>query len=172
MIRNSLFFVIAGGLLASCASTEIHHSPAIWKSIAVERFKGTPDYDMFRVNHPTGYLRADGDFNGDDKPDRAEFLENTRTGKIHLVAFVSTDTPLHDEYVLKELDFNHLTVMYVSIDKPGQHRTVCSKRYNFKACNVSHITLRFDAIAYGKFESWSEYHYFNFGKFYDLWESD
>lgn len=171
LIRNSLIALAAGSVLISCAGTDIRHSPSLWKPFDVERFAGTADYDMFRKDHPTGYLRADGDFNGDGKPDYAEYLENQRTGDIRLVAFVSTKTGELVQHVLDELDFNDVARMGISTHKPGQRRTVC-KRYDMAECNVDTITLRYDSLSNYVFESSSSYFYFHSGKFYRLWESD
>lgn len=157
--------------MASCASTEVDYSTQIWQPIALERLEDTIDYKLFRVKHPTGYLRADGDFNGDGKPDHAEYLENRRTGDIRLVAFVSTKSGEPAQHVLDELDFGGVARMGLSTSKPGQRRTVC-KRYDWPDCNVDTITLRYDSIDYFRFESASSYFYYHSGAFYRLWESD
>lgn len=170
-IRNSFTLLLGGLSVAACAATPVDYSTQMWQPIALERLEDTIDYKLFRVNHPTGYLRANGDFNGDGQPDHAEYLENRRTGDIRLVAFVSTKTAAPAQHVLDELDFHDVARMGLSTNKPGQRRTVCV-RYDWPDCNVDTITLRYDSISYFLFESASSYFYYHSGTFYRLWESD
>ena len=164
------FALLATLTCAAPAAAQTPPLPAGW-----ERPK---DADLignweFRRDKPHRYARAEGDFNGDGKQDRAELLIDRKAGTYALFAFLGgAKTPVE----LEHQALSGLGSVGISTEPPGRKLTICGKGY-YSAdpqCKkgIPFIDVRFSSIGYFAFESATSEFYWTGSKFERFWTSD
>jgi hypothetical protein len=127
----------------------------------------------FRQDKPDRSVRAEGDFNGDGQPDRAELLLDRMTKQYALFVFLAgANAPI-------ELDrgkLDELGRIGIYAGKPGRVKTACGKGYDSRdpKCERGEkfVEMPYAPIAYGQFESGGSHYYWKNGKFIEVWTSD
>ena len=130
----------------------------------------SPNYDwQARLKNKYRYVRAEGDFNGDDKWDRAEMLVNRKAQTYATFAFLSGQ---NEPIKLDEGPIRQIAGHGIATGKPGRRQTTCGKGYGCQKGDVPFIDLRFATIESFHFESSSSEFYWTGEKFEQFWTSD
>ncbi len=130
--------LIIVGSFSFAASTKKIDLPKGWKPTK-------PIKDSGCDRSKTDLLTAEGDFNGDGKPDRAKLLAKATGKGIGLWVWLSKeDQPILIKETESE-DGKH--DIGISLLKPGSYKTACGKGYwQCKGDEVSKVNLKNDGI--------------------------
>jgi hypothetical protein len=122
-----------------------------------------------RLQHKYRYVRAEGDFNGDDKWDRAEMLVNRKEQTFALFVFLAGQS---EPIKLDDGKINEIRSLGITTGKPGHKLTVCGKGYRCEKGEAKSVDLPNSSIDYFTFESASSEFYWTGEKFERFWTSD
>lgn len=142
-----------------------------WQAVPLEAFKNTPDYHL-RTAIPYGYIKAEGDFNGDGIADKAEISKNTVTGQYSLIAYISGQQGGFTQHFIETGTLSDFASLGVTTKEPGALLTWCGKQDDCKAGEPAEITLTNDAILLFTFESAGRLLVYENGSFQTVWISD
>lgn len=134
-----------------------------WKPVKLSDMRGTADYH-YREN---GYdfLGAQGDFDGDKKPDTADLVTNSETMKWGLlVRFGNGESDIVATGPLKDL-----STMAVSTVEPGLYLTTCTA--DDRECQRN-LDLKTQAVSLFQFEGPNRYIYFTGKVAHTAWISE
>lgn len=100
--------------------------PAGWRPPAAEEVN-----QEWRNKGQGRFLMAVGDFDGDQKKDRAQIVVSS-DGRAFAVAVSLSSTPAH--LILEKGDIESLSTMGIAPVQPGSYKTACGKGYGDWAC--------------------------------------
>jgi hypothetical protein len=147
--------------------------PHGWHRPTPDELSGEP----LRKNHPTQYIEAEADFDGDGKEDHAA-LFTADDGKSEAV-FVKLSSHKPQEWMIAASMVHSRPSMNVgmgiSVEAPGVKKTACGKGYwNCKTGEPSELNLKQPAISFFRFESSGSIVYWDKTKrqFLQVWTSD
>ena len=157
-------------LIAAAVAAPSHHG---WRPVAPSDVASGPDAE-FRRGHPTAYLAATGDFDGDRKPDQARMVSNARLFGV----IVRLSSRSGAKQLVAWGPRRHLTRIGISTAPPGRYATDCGKRIARGRrplggrCPIRELRLQADSLHLFTFESAARVLWYADGRWNETWVTD
>jgi hypothetical protein len=151
-VKIPCFKIIASALAAVALSPIIARNQALptgWREAS-----RTENSGAWRRKSPTHFLKVEGDFDGDGRPDLAELLVSV-SGK-QAAIFVKLASRAVWLQVGRSFDIEMLNRMGIDLVQSGKYETACGKGYGDYACahgEPKFLQLSFPAIDFFYIES-------------------